>query len=442
MSSMRHEPRGYNPNMPESRPGRKALMICYHYPPISASGVIRSLGFTRLLREFGWEPVVLTVERARDVNVQHGEPVPSGITVVRTREYNLDGLIELLQGGLNRVFRLFGSELRDRFFRDWIAIPDAQIAWLSWWRGIRLARQCSVIYVSCSPYSSALTGCIIKRMTGRPLVVDFRDAWTLNPHARRAQGHQRVIERLEQWVFMCADHIVLNTEGAKALYHRRYPAFASKMSVIPNGYDRLNIADAERSVHEPFRIMHIGAFYGSRTPDELLDAVARFDGDIEFIQVGPTHPSFRDYEGCGRIRVAAQMKHADAQAFMRSASLLYLRQGWESDVTDYIAVAAKTYEYLATGLPILAHCPPGDNVELIQRYAPAAYVVTSRDGRELEAALKAAFDNRATVSPRVAPEFAATFDRANLTRRLAQVFDSVAAGGPAGSTDAVTQASS
>ena len=94
------------------------------------------------------------------------------------------------------------------------------------------------------------------------------------------------------------------------------------------------------------------------------------------------------------------MKHADALAMMRTASLLYVRQGWEPGVTDYIAVAAKTYEYLATGLPILAHCPPGDNVEIIRRYAANSYIVTSPEGRELEGALRAAYENRLTFSPR------------------------------------------
>lgn len=382
---------------------------------------------------------MLTVKEARDVNVQHGEQVPAGIAIVRAREYNLEGLIELLQGGVNRLLRLFGGELPDKFFREWMAIPDAQIAWLSWWSGMRLARHCSVIYASCSPYSSALSGCIIKLVSGRPLVLDFRDAWTLNPHARHHRWHQRVIERLEQWAFARADHIVLNTEGAKALYSRRYRSFASKMSVIPNGYDRLNIADARALVREPFRIMHVGAFYGTRTPDQLLDALARFEGDVEFVQVGPSHPSLRRYNGSVRIRLAAQMKHADAQALMRTASLLYLRQGWESDVRDYIAVAGKTYEYLATGLPILAHCPPGDNAELIRRYAPESYLVTSQEGRELDAALKAAYNNRWAVAPRVTPDFADAFNRSSLTKRLAQVFDTVAEGGQERSRDRYVQ---
>jgi glycosyltransferase involved in cell wall biosynthesis len=403
---------------------RNVLMLCYYYPPIATSGVIRTVGFARMLNRFGWEPLILTVTHARDINVQTGADIPEGVEVVRTHEFNFAGVVEFLQGAGNQVLKLFGSELRDKFVREVVAIPDSQIAWASWPRGIRLARSSAVVYVSCSPFSSGLAGCIIKRVTGRPLVVDFRDAWTLNPHAHHLPFHQRMIEALERRVFRCADRIILNTDGSKSLYERHYPAYASKMTVIPNGYDGLNIAAPDEPVRTPFRIVHVGAFYGSRTPDQLLDVLDRFEGDTEFVQIGSPHPALQR-RGRARVRVIPQVKHAEALAMMRSASLLYLRQGWEPGVSDYIAVAAKTYEYLATGLPILAHCPPGDNVDLVSRYAANGYLVTSQDSAELERAVRAAYDNRFAFSPHVPPEFVERFDRAALTERLASVFDEV-----------------
>jgi len=108
-----------------------------------------------MLNRFGWDPLVLTVQNARDVNVQTGADGPAGSEVVRTHEYNLAGFVEFMQGAVNQLLRLAGSELRDRFFRETIAIPDSQIAWASWPRGIRLARNCAVMYATCSHFSSA-----------------------------------------------------------------------------------------------------------------------------------------------------------------------------------------------------------------------------------------------------------------------------------------------
>ena len=41
---------------------RKALLISYRFPPQGGGGVQRSLKFTKYLREYGWEPVVLAVD--------------------------------------------------------------------------------------------------------------------------------------------------------------------------------------------------------------------------------------------------------------------------------------------------------------------------------------------------------------------------------------------
>ena len=73
-------------------------MLCYYYPPVATSGVVRSVGFARMLNQFGWEPIILTVKNARDINVQTGADVPAGIEVVRTRELNLEGVIESAAG--------------------------------------------------------------------------------------------------------------------------------------------------------------------------------------------------------------------------------------------------------------------------------------------------------------------------------------------------------
>jgi len=38
----------------------KVLIIAYYFPPMGFSGVQRTVKFAKYLREFGWEPVILT----------------------------------------------------------------------------------------------------------------------------------------------------------------------------------------------------------------------------------------------------------------------------------------------------------------------------------------------------------------------------------------------
>jgi glycosyltransferase involved in cell wall biosynthesis len=399
-------------------------MLCYYFPPIMTAGTQRSVGFATWLRESKWRPIVLTVAKSRNRWEPAGEKPLADVDVVRSFEWDLFGVLLFLSGLFNRFCDLLRITRRPGPFFSW-CLPDPQLAWLSTLRGIRLAKDCRAIYVSCSPFSSALSGCAIKIVTRKALVLDFRDAWAVNPHANRPPMQTLILGWLERLAVGICDALVLNTPGAERTYRRRYPRHAHKMTCIPNGFDRLNVpAKYQRSGR--FRILHLGDFYGSRTPDRLLEALAAIGNpEIEFVQVGPTFNSYARYRDRVPMSIIDRVPHDEALALMQSASLLYLCQGWEKGISEYIAVASKTYDYLATGVPILADCPPGDNATLVSQFASCSYVVTSPDCRAMETAIRTAWDERTQVRPLVHPEFVHLFDRRVLTRRLATILDNV-----------------
>src|SRR6267378_1839515 len=188
---------------------KKVLMICYYFPPIVTSGVARSFEFAKLLPHFEWDPLVLTVSHSKDpwVNANLGGNA-NGIRVERTWEWNLADITDFLHGGCNRIARLFGKTLTYNFFREYFCIPDSQIAWFSTIAARKLARECDLIYVSCTPFSSSVSGAIVKRLTGRPLVVDFRDTWSLTPGVRFSRLRRAIISRLERFVLGTCDALI------------------------------------------------------------------------------------------------------------------------------------------------------------------------------------------------------------------------------------------
>ena len=409
---------------PNPRSARRVLMLCYYFPPISSAGTHRSVAFARWLQHFGWHPVVLTVHRSRTRWELSREEVPTDVEVVRSSEWDLQGVLALLSGMFNRACDLLRLRRRPSPFYAW-CLPDPQIAWLSTLRGVVLARNAECVYASCSPFSSALSACVIKHVTGKPLVLDFRDPWALNPHANHSRGKTRILGWLEAWAVRSCDALILNTQGAEQLYRRRHAAHAHKMSCLPNGFDCLNLPAAAVPGGR-FSIMHVGEFYRSRTPARLLEALASLDNDaIEFVQVGPWCEAFARYEGRVRIRHIDRVTHGEALSLMRTASVLYLAQGWEEGVSEYVSVASKTYEYLATGTPILADVPPGDNADVIQRYAHRAWVVTSRSVEALASVIAQAYESRGDLERRVTPAFERTFNRRHQAAILASVLDKV-----------------
>jgi glycosyltransferase involved in cell wall biosynthesis len=390
-------------------------MLCYYFPPIDAIGVLRSVGFASNLRDFGWEPVVISVTECKDRCVAIGNSrLPEGVAVFRVPELGLGLYCDYLQGALCRAARIFGHEPSRNWIRDIFCFPDSQVTWLPALKGISLARAIDVVYVSCPPYSAALNGVLIKAITGRPLVLDFRDSWNVGPADPGARHRRAMLKIVERFTLRQADLIILNTPGTERIYRKAFPDLAEKFLSIPNGYDSINEAPSPPP-EGPFRIVHTGNFYLERTPDLLLKALQELGrDDIEFIQVGNMHDGINRYKGRVKITCTGFLPREEALRWMHNASLLFLKQSPETPH----AIAAKTYEYLTAGRPILVDGPPGDNAELIARYAGRSYVVTSGSPEDLRRAILKAYEDR-SLPCGVNEEFIRGFRRKELTNILA-----------------------
>ena len=395
---------------------KKVLMLCYYYPPVQSSGTARSLAFSTLLPEYGWEATVLTVRHPKNRWLATVGEAPTSVKVVRTPEWDLTGLTDLLHGSMVRLLRLLGRPPSRNYFAQLLAFPDLQIAWFTTPAGLSLARDHAVIYASCGPFSSALSALLIGAILRKPVVLDFRDAWCYDLGRYYAGWYARLLARAEARVVRLCSHLILNTEGAQVLYAQRYPTQVGKMTVIPNGYDQLT--PVARVASDKFRIVHVGTFYSGRDPKPLLRALLRIDSPrIEFVHVGEKSAELDSFIPRLCIRQLGILPRDEALQVTQQASLLYLRQGF----ANTIAVAAKTYEYLATGLPILWHGPEGDNAEMVRQYSSNSVFVMSDDEAELTAAVRSVLDVWPRVTPAVSDEFRDRFSRRALTRRLGEV---------------------
>jgi hypothetical protein len=85
---------------------KKVLIITYYWPPAGGPGVQRVLKFVKYLPQFGWEPVVLTVENGEypAIDFSLEKDIPEGIKVYKTRT------IEPF-----RLFKLFSGKKKEEF---------------------------------------------------------------------------------------------------------------------------------------------------------------------------------------------------------------------------------------------------------------------------------------------------------------------------------------
>jgi len=79
---------------------KKVLIITYYWPPGSGPGVQRFLKFSKYLRTFGWEPIILTVDNGSYPSMDKSleQDIPDGLEVYRSQSFEPFRWYNLLKG--------------------------------------------------------------------------------------------------------------------------------------------------------------------------------------------------------------------------------------------------------------------------------------------------------------------------------------------------------
>ena len=401
-------------------------MIAFHFPPQSgSSGAQRTLGFTRYLRDFGWEPAVLTVDPRAYESVDERAIAPDGIRVHRTFAFD--------------AARHFA--IRDRY-PSFLARPDR---WTSWrWSaiiaGVTLVRrwQPHVLWSTYPIATAHVIGHSIARITGMPWVADFRDPMAQEGYPADPRTWKS-FKRIESTSVAIAARSVFTAPGAANLYCERYPAHADRIMVIENGFDEesfAGLADASPYTAAPAILLHSGIVYPSeRDPTQmfaalraLVDAGDLREGDLRLRFRAPVHGAMiesiaRTFDVSQFVEVAPPLPYREALREMLSVNALLVLQA--SNCNQQIP--AKLYEYLRTGRPIVGLADPqGDTGQALRR-AGVNYIAALETREAIVATLRDFLrDLRTGIARGPASDAIHGASRRERTQALATVFEEVA----------------
>ena len=102
-----------------------------------------------------------------------------------------------------------------------LSIPDSGNLWLPWAFPAALRelqrRPIKAIYATGDPFSSHILGAILKAKTKLPLVLDYRDEWTLDPvylanQSRHRAWFQFIERRQQRYVIGKAERVMVVTD--------------------------------------------------------------------------------------------------------------------------------------------------------------------------------------------------------------------------------------
>lgn len=257
-----------------SAPLKKVLMLAYYFPPMGLSGVQRTAKFVKYLPEFGWKPIVLTINPtsyfAYDESLLAELSHPA-IEIVRTDTKDLTKVAATATG--KRQFKM-PSDQTQRFLSalsQLAFIPDNKIGWKKF--AIEKAseilereKDIEVIYSTAPPFSSHLIALELRAKYQLPTVLDFRDPWVENAaHVYWTPFHRRKHEALEEYVLTRADKIITANRALKELFLKKYfgQLQHKDISIIWHGYDAEDFrkAQPDNRIQRKLRFVYSGRFF-------------------------------------------------------------------------------------------------------------------------------------------------------------------------------------
>lgn len=432
-------------------PLKKLLVISYYWPPAGGAGVQRCLKFVRHLPEFGYEPIVITVDErvatypVTDPTLQ--ADIPGGVRVIRTRSFEPLSVLSRFVGKENVPYGGFANTRKEsrvqqllRWVRGNFFIPDARKGWVphALKEATRIIREEQIerVMISSPPHSSQLIGLQLKkRFPGLTWIADMRDPWT-DIYYYKDLMHTQVAARadaaLERKVLESADLILVVSEPIRQAFLKKSEKLNSaKISVIPNGYDADDFQSCNRERSGDFTISYVGTLAESYHPEVFIDVLNRFassrpQDQVCFRFVGNIPWNIRErFEKQARgwnVLWTGHVPHLEATRAMQDADVLLLVipdvSGAEGILTG------KLFEYIGSGSPILGIGPCTGEAARILNETQAGTMFDRSDVSGMVAFIEQVFLHRkdsATASQRSGN--AARYSRYSLTEKLTELIE-------------------
>ncbi len=412
---------------------RSVLIVTYHYLPAETPGSRRLETVARLLRDRGWNVVILTATGTRP-----GVKDTPGIEVIRTTRAPLandaHGHPAIATPLVSRVPLL----------RTLTRFPDKY----AWWN-FALARCVAAtvrsrgidVVLSSSPPHSLHLGVRAARSVQRfRWVAEFRDPWMFPSRRALSSLSAAWQRRLERSVLRSADRIIANTAGNRDDLLAGNPDLAAhRVSISTNGYDAALFAPGSfpPAPAEGADFTYVGEVYSGMLGRYLSAIAAIRSRDPSRV---PRLAVYGSMDAAERERIRSMelgeyveergfVSHEASVAAMKNARALLVllphEERWRT------CVPSKLYWYLAAGRPIVGVVPEGDASALV-RTLHAGEVFTDADtealSRELETFVTHA---RTTPAASRAPEAAARYSMETVVGELEKVLREVMDGNPA-----------
>lgn len=418
----------------------KVLVVAYYFPPMGLSGVQRTLKFVKYMKNYNWEPTVITSGKvayfAHD-NYLNNELEELKIEVIRVAGHFEPNSLLSKFGTLkfpSELIRNILDKISQTFF-----IPDNKISWskkaLSKVDEVLSHQHFDALFVTAPPFSSLEILSQIKLKHDIPLFADYRDLWYGSYFAFYPTPFHRLMHKKKEYrALKSADRIIVTNRKIKEKLLKVYPFLTfDDVVIISHGFDQEDFdkIPAQPKPQNKMVLMYSGIFLVYSTPKFFLKAfkelsVERPDiaSNIELDFVGLLRKEnqrlIRKLKLQTFIKDHGYVNHNESIAKLKSADVLWFMVGKRRNIDAILP--GKVYEYLGAQKPIIA-CVPDGAAKMAIEESGAGFICKPDDINEIKNTILQVYDlYKKNSLPKPSQEFLSKFRRDNLTELLTKQF--------------------
>ncbi len=420
---------------------KKVLFITYYWPPSGKASIHWPLKMIKYLPEFGWQPLVLTVNKEdlfskRDENLF--KDIDKNLKVFKTNSYEPFDVYKKFTGK-DKDDQLIASETISKtnynfshkisiWIRMNLFVPDARAGWyfpaISDGKKLLKEEKFETIISIGPPHTAHLIGMKLSKHFKTHHIPVFIDPWVDIAYYRGFKRNKLTLafdNHLEKKVLKHADTAIFVTNTMKDDYVKKYNFLSNKSHVLYWGFNEDDFNNNEIRKHENNEneiIVHAGNIFDFQNIPAFWNRVRKEIGNgrkLKIHFIGSVSPGIKE-----------TIKNSGLEDYTNYLGFLpYNQMIEELGRASYLLVCAtekrhvpgKLFEYLRAGKPIIAFGNDNEEVKKIITEANAGNIFNySQDaGDILENKIKFNF-NIANIKK---------YDRKNICRELASIMETI-----------------
>lgn len=388
---------------------KNVLIIATYFPPEGGVGTVRVTKYVKYLREFNWNPTVVTISEDNIINYDD----------TLLKDINEDTKIIRLKLDVNG-----NKRIGDRFYNTLRKNID----------NIMKEKKYSAVFITGGPFEPLKIAPYIYKEYKVPYIIDLRDPWKLqklNTTTKLTKIKSKIKKVLigisERKILKNSYAICTVNDTMTKQYVEEYQRLEKKFYTIPNGYDKSDYCQLEPIKSKEFTIIYSGKFgvsAGYRDPTNLFKAIKIVNDKgykVNFMHIGEQEKKVIETAQREKIeeycRFVGRKTYKETLQYCKGADLLVVIGGEQKNEQT-----GKIFDYIGCRRPILVLSNGNTEIDNVCDKVPYAYSFRKYDIEGIANNIIKTYNNK---DKEINYKEIEEYDRKNLTAKLVDILEKI-----------------